>query len=131
MMGLLLVAIVGLLISVYGITVEKNVLQNEQYKAACDLSDMVSCTRSFVSPYNKLLGISNIWAAFLFYCAVIVLIFMNAIGLLFLLTCIGFVASLIFAYILYFKMRTICLICSSLYCINIVLMVLAYLSWAM
>lgn len=122
----IIIAVVGLCISVYGIMVERKVLQNEQYKAACDISDMVSCTKIFVSPYNKLLGISNIWASLIYYCAILCLAVIGFVDVLFILSCIGLVTSVVFAYILYFKIRTVCLICTSLYIINIALVFAAY-----
>lgn len=126
MVTIVVVALVGLCISVYGVMVERSVLQNEQYKAVCDISDMVSCTKTFVSPYNKLLGISNIWASLLYYCAILSLAFMGLTDVLFILSCIGLVTSVVFAYILYFKIRTVCLICTSLYIINGALVFAAY-----
>jgi uncharacterized membrane protein len=123
---LIVIAVVGLCISAYGIMVEKNVLHNEHYKAACDISDMVSCTKTFVSPYNKLLGISNIWASLLYYCAIICLSLMGFSQIVFILSCAGLVTSVVFAYILYFKIRTVCLVCTSLYIINIALVFAAY-----
>jgi vitamin-K-epoxide reductase (warfarin-sensitive) len=123
---LIIIGVVGLCISVYGIIVERNILQNEQYKAACDISDKVSCTKTFVSPYNKLLGISNIWASLFYYCAILFLAGMGLTSVLLMFSFIGLVISAVFAYILYFKIRTLCLICTSLYIINIALVFAAY-----
>lgn len=47
MTAILILATIGLLISIYGITVERKLQQDAQYKAACDISDMISCTRPF------------------------------------------------------------------------------------
>jgi vitamin-K-epoxide reductase (warfarin-sensitive) len=128
MIAIVTLALIGLAISVYGITVERNLQQNAQYKAACDLSDTVSCTRPFLSTYTKLLGISNIWASALYYSVIIVLALLDLKPFIFIVTGAGVAASIIFAYILYFKIRSLCLICTSLYIINIALVVACYFS---
>jgi len=123
---ILILAIIGLIISIYGIMVERKLQQDAQYKAACDISDMVSCTRPMLSEYNALLGISNSLAAALYYGAIIALVVLQQYQLLMLLVMAGLVATIIFAYILYFKIRSVCLICTSLYVINIALAVACY-----
>jgi vitamin-K-epoxide reductase (warfarin-sensitive) len=128
MITIVTLAIIGLAISLYGITVERNLQQNAQYKAACDLSDTVSCTRPFLSSYSKLLGISNIWAAALYYSVILILALLNLKTLILITACIGVVTSIAFAYILYFKIRSLCLICTSLYVVNIALVVACYFS---
>lgn len=128
MTTVIIIAIVGLAISAYGIMVERKLQQDAQYKAACDISDAISCTRPFLSPYGKMLGISNIWASALYYCAIIVVALLNLSTLTFILACAGVAASIVFAYILYFKVRSLCLICTSLYLVNIALAVTCYFS---
>ena len=128
MTTVIIIALVGLAISAYGITVERKLQQDAQYKAACDISDAISCTRPFLSPYGKMLGISNIWASAVYYCAIIVVALLNLSTITFILTCAGVAASIVFAYILYFKVRSLCLICTSLYLINIALAATCYFS---
>ena len=127
-MIILILATIGLLISVYGITVEHKLQQDEQYKAACDLSDQISCSRPMLSEYNKMLGISNIWACALYYCAIIASTFMELPMLPLILSIVGCAVSIVFAYILYFKIHSFCLICTSLYAINIALMIACFFS---
>lgn len=127
-MIILILATIGLLISIYGITVERKLQQDAQYKAACDISDTISCTRPFLSPYGKMLGISNIWVCAFFYIAVIVATFLQTPLLLTILTSAGLIATAIFAYILFFKVKSLCLICTSLYIINIALAITWYIS---
>jgi uncharacterized membrane protein len=126
MMTVIIIATIGLVISVYGITVERKLQQNAQYKAACDISDAISCTRPFLSPYGKILGISNIWASALYYCAMIMIAIMNLPMIALILAYAGVAVSVIFAYILYFKIRSLCLICTSLYVVNIALAIACY-----
>ncbi|HLW72840.1 MAG TPA: vitamin K epoxide reductase family protein [Candidatus Babeliales bacterium] len=128
MMTVIVLAIIGLAISAYGITVERKLQQNAQFKPACDISDMISCSRPFLSPYGKMLGISNIWASALYYCAIIVLTFLKLHTITLIVASAGVAVSVVFAYILYFKIRSLCLICTSLYLVNIALCVACYFS---
>jgi vitamin-K-epoxide reductase (warfarin-sensitive) len=123
----LIIALIGLGITLYGIMVEKKVQEDSQYKAACDISDKVSCTRTFTSPYAKMFGFSNIWALFFYYCTIIALYLCKAYYFVFLTAAAGCIVSIFFAYILYFKIRTLCLICTSLYIVNAVLLYAAYM----
>jgi uncharacterized membrane protein len=126
MMTVIIIATIGLVISAYGITVERKLQQDAQYKAACDISDAISCTRPFLSPYGKILGISNIWASALYYCAMIALAMLNLNTITLMLACAGVAVTIGFAYILYFKIRSLCLICTSLYVVNIALAIACY-----
>jgi uncharacterized membrane protein len=126
MMTIIIIATIGLVISVYGITVERKVQQDAQYKAACDISDAISCTRPFLSPYGKMLGISNVWASALYYCAMIMIAIMNLPTIALILAYAGVAVTIVFAYILYFKIRSLCLICTSLYVVNIALAIACY-----
>ena len=123
---IIILAIIGLTISVYGITVERKLAQDMNYKAACDISDTISCTRPMLSEYNKMFGISNSLAAALYYGAVLIAAIINIPLLLMIIVTIGLVTTLVCAYILYFKVKSVCLICTSLYLINIILAILCY-----
>ena len=128
MMIIIILATIGLIISIYGITIERKLQQYAQYKAACDISDSISCTRPFLSPYGKMLGISNIWASAFCYIVIIAAALMDYYRLLVLITLAGFLVTIAFAYILYFKIRSLCLICTSLYIVNIALAIVCYIS---
>ena len=123
---LVILAITGLIISIYGITIERKLEQDSQYKATCDISDTISCSRPMLSQYNKIFGISNSLAAALYYIAVLIAVIINMPLLLMLVVTTGLVITLVFAYILYFKIKSVCLICTSLYLINITLAILCY-----
>lgn len=124
----LIIAFIGLAISIYGINVERSIRENNFYKPACDISSKISCSRPILSEYNKMLGISNIWASALYYCAIIISAFMELPMLPLILSIAGVAVSVTFAYILYFKIRSFCLICTSLYIVNIALMIACFFS---
>ncbi len=123
---IIILATIGLIISIYGITVERKLQQDAQYKAACDISDTISCTRPFLSPYGKILGISNIWASALYYLIILAATLLNQPQLVMVITSVGLVVTIVFAYILYFKVKSLCLICTSLYIVNIALALACY-----
>jgi hypothetical protein len=47
-----LISAVGFGISVYAYFVEQALVNNQKYKAVCDLSDVISCTKPLLSPYS-------------------------------------------------------------------------------
>lgn len=126
MMTVIIISVIGLVISIYGITVERKIQQDALYKPACDISDRVSCSKAFLSPYGKMLGISNIWASALYYVCIIAVAAMNYATIAMLISGAGILVTCYFAYILYFKIQSLCPICTSLYAINVALVIACY-----
>jgi uncharacterized membrane protein len=126
MITVIIICTIGLIISIYGICVERTIKQNNMYKPACDISDKISCSKPFLSSYSAMLGISNIWASALYYLAILTLTILDLTTIAFLLSCLGLIASSVFAYILFFKIKSLCLICISLYAINSALAIACY-----
>jgi vitamin-K-epoxide reductase (warfarin-sensitive) len=122
----IIIGIIGLIISIYGIIVERKIQHDALYKPACDISAGISCSKPFLSPYGKMLGISNIWASALYYLVMIALATANYTTIALLISGMGLLASCIFAYILMFKIQSLCLICVSLYATNIALALACY-----
>ena len=125
-MIIIILAVIGLLISIYGITTERKLQQDVHYKATCDISDTISCTRPMLSSYNKMFGISNSWASALYYVIILAAALFNQSQLLMLITGAGLLVTIVFAYILYFKVKALCLICTALYIVNIALAIACY-----
>jgi vitamin-K-epoxide reductase (warfarin-sensitive) len=128
MTTVIIICVVGLIISVYGIFVERKIQQDALYKPACDISDRISCSKAFLSPYGKMLGISNIWASALYYLLILAVAAMNYATIAMLISGAGILATCYFAYILYFKVQSLCPICTSLYATNIALAIACYYS---
>jgi vitamin-K-epoxide reductase (warfarin-sensitive) len=126
MTAVIILATLGVIISLYGMFVEYKVRREMNYHAACDITNTISCTKSFVSPYSKLLGISNIIICMIFYCAMLFFALLHNAAATMLLAWIGFAGALVYGYVLYFKVKALCLICTSLYIINILLVVVQY-----
>ena len=126
MSSILMLSLTGLAVSFYSIFVESRLKKNKNYKAACDLSDTISCTKPMLSQYTKLLGISNSIAAASYYLLLIILTIFGQQQLLMIVASAGLAVTFVFAYILYFKIKSICLICSLLYTLNILIALLCY-----
>ncbi len=123
---IMLIALLGLIISLYSYWVERQLLQNVNYKPACDISDHISCSKPFASIYSAVLGISNTVVSIMFYTSMFWLAVGDFNKLLFIGATVSVLFSLYLAYLLYFKIRSLCLICTSLYIVNILLLVATY-----
>lgn len=118
-----ILAAAGFLLSAYAFHVEKKIEQNKAYRPVCDLNDTVSCTRNLASKHSRILGLSNSVAGLAFYAIVFVLVFTSYATIIFYLSHIALLGSLYLAYVSYYKLRTFCLVCSSIYLVNILLFI--------
>jgi vitamin-K-epoxide reductase (warfarin-sensitive) len=119
---------VGILLSGYALYIEYKLKRNSGYKAACDISNRVSCTRTFHSSYGKTFYVSNgLWGV-IYYLIVAGLIFYGRPDFILIASACGVLFSARLAYILYFKLKNFCLICNGIYAVNILLLVLAWMN---
>jgi vitamin-K-epoxide reductase (warfarin-sensitive) len=116
---LVILALLGFAVCLYAYVTEERLKINPNYKAACDISEMVSCTKPMKSAYASLFYVSNAVVGVLFYLVIAILAFIDQINLVFFAVSLSCIATLFLAYILYFKIRSLCLICTSTYIINI------------
>jgi vitamin-K-epoxide reductase (warfarin-sensitive) len=124
-MLLLILALLGIGISAYAYVVEYKLRKDPLYKPVCDISERISCSKPLLSPYANLLGISNAALALAYYFLVAMLALLNADKTLTVVSILGCIASLFFAYVLYFKIRTVCLMCTALYILNFAILAVA------
>lgn len=124
--SILILAILGFCISVYTYIVEKKVRAEPEYHAACDLSDTVSCTKPMKSPYANIFYFSNALAGMLYYTVIALLAAFDLHLLLQIATALGVCVSAVLAYLLYFKVRALCILCTSLYIVNILLLAISF-----
>lgn len=127
-LSIFIVATIGFCISLYGFFVENKLSEDPTYHPVCDLSDRVSCSKTFLSPYGKLLKISNTVFAILFYSSMMLLAYLDYTTLLWYGALAALVVSIFLAYILFFKIQTICLFCISLYVVNLALLYVTYIN---
>ena len=120
-----ILAIIGLLLSIYALYVGKK-SSEKHYKAACDINDKISCTKAFSSSYGKILGISNSVFGIIFYIIILILNALDNIQVIFYLAVISVIGSIYLAYISYIKLKILCIVCSSIYLVNILLLIFSY-----
>lgn len=125
MISILILAVIGLCISLYTYLLEQKIKVQPNYKPACDLSDRVSCTKPMKSRYAAIFYFSNAIIGAAYYLMIIVVALLNMHSLLLFATVCGCLFSALMAYLLYFKIKSLCLLCTALYIINILLLLLA------
>lgn len=127
-LALLIISAIGFFLSLYAFYVERKLKSQKNYKAVCDISDRISCTKAFAAGYGRIFGISNSLAGMLFYALVFIITFYGSLNLTFYLSILSIFASLYLAYVLQFKVRAVCLICYSIYAVNMLLLIFSYLA---
>ena len=126
-------AVIGLLLSIYAYYVEIKTKQNSKYKAVCDITDGASCGKVVTSKYGKIVdGISNSVGGIVFYILMLILTFYNlpvfitsAQAMLY-LSIASILGSIYLGYIQYFKIKSLCIVCTGIYIVNILLLIFSY-----
>jgi uncharacterized membrane protein len=116
-------ALIGLAAAAYGFVVEQKLKKNAAYQPFCNISERIKCTQALMSEYSTMFGIPNTLSGMIFYGIVIVLVLLGLVWPLFILCAAAFLISSRLAYILYFRIRTLCLICTTMYLVNISLVI--------
>src|SRR4029077_16459650 len=99
---------------------------NQNYNAACDINDQMSCTKVAKSPYSKTFGIPNALLGLAYYALIIGLVLTNQPQYLGYLVVGGLLATAYYAYLLFFVIKTICLVCTSTYIVNVLLFLFVF-----
>ena len=123
----------GLVVTLYAVHVEQSA--GPQYRSMCDINDHISCSRVLTSPYTRMMGmifnlpkdhmfnLPNTNYGVLFYLAICCYPWATFVpGREFLLlgaSVFSLVACCGLAYILYFKLKDLCLVCISSYVVNL------------
>jgi vitamin-K-epoxide reductase (warfarin-sensitive) len=123
-LSLVILALLGFIISLHLYIIELRIAKNPFYKPFCNISDKISCTKVLSTPYAKMFSVSNALVGMVFYAIYALLAILNASTLLLVAAVIACIASAIFAYILYVKIKTVCILCTSIYIINIALLII-------
>lgn len=122
---MIVLSVIGFCLSFYLCIEEKKMKQDAAYKPMCDLSDSVSCSKVMHSQYAKLFFISNAVSGIFYFSLVAILAFFNLTCMLKIVTFIGFVTSCYLLYILFCKIKTLCIVCLAIDSLNIILFLLA------
>ncbi len=123
---ILMLAAIGVAISIYGYITEQIVKQDASFKAACDISDRVSCTKVMLSPYANMFFFSTFGIALTYYALIGVLAYFDLVNVIFIASIGSCLLSCFLAYLLIFKIKSLCVLCTSLYVINFLMLFLSY-----
>lgn len=126
MNAILILAIIGFIISVYTYITEQKVKNDATFKPACDLSDKISCSKPMLSPYANLFFFSNALVGIAYYVLIAVLAYFNLMNIIFFAALGSCAVSCVLAYLLYFKIQAFCILCTSLYIVNFLMLIIAY-----
>lgn len=122
---ILLFALGGLAASLSSLYVHHQLLQQAGYLSFCDVSETVSCSTVYQSPYSAVWGIPVALLGALWFVSVLLLVATsvwgptqlreNVAGYLFVGATIGLGASLYLAYASFFIIKAVCLMCVATY----------------
>ena len=126
--ALLVTSSAGFLLSLYTFYVESRMGKGD-YKPACDISDRLSCTRAFMSSYGRLFGISNAVSGMGLYALMFLLAFYGMMNFAFYLASLSLLLTFYLAYALHFKVKSVCIVCYSVYAVNMLLFAFSYLDY--
>ena len=125
-----LLAVTGLILSFYSLYVERKLVAQEDYSPVCDIRKNISCSAAFTSKYSKTLGINNSILGLGFYSAIFILYLTFYAPWILYLATFGMLTTIYLAYISYFKLKNFCLVCTSIYLVNILILILAWVKFA-
>nr|XP_033800945.1 vitamin K epoxide reductase complex subunit 1 [Geotrypetes seraphini] len=138
----LFICTVGIVLSVYAYHVETSKESDANYKALCDISSSISCSKVFTSRWGRGFGLlenfvgwnsvinqPNSVFGIMFYSLQILLGFVGTIAAAVTLigtSVVSVAGSLFLAYILFFVLYDFCVICVTTYILNFTLF---FLNW--
>lgn len=119
---MILVAVLGIVVSLYATYISAELKKDESYAPVCDINEQVSCSKALKSKESRLFfGIKNSVLGIFAYAAVILVVLFELPLPLWILTTPMLLVTLYLAYVLYIRDRNLCLICTCAHIINILL----------
>jgi len=119
------IAVIGIVMSLYLLYVRRRLVHDSSYKAVCDISEKMSCTKVAASKYSHLLGVPNAFIGLLFYAAVLVLSDIALTKIIFYLSIPAVLATIYLAYLMQFRVKNSCIVCYGTYIANILIFLLS------
>ena len=121
-----IIALIGFLLSIYAVHVEKKMQKSKRYKAVCDFNNNVSCTKAFASKYGHMMGISNSMMGIACYLIIYILAAYSYTNIMFYLAALSMLGTIGLAYLSFVKMKNFCMVCNGIYLVNILLLYFTY-----
>ena len=125
MSGVLYLSAAGIVLSVYALYVKQRAAGSKTYKPLCDVNKYISCTTAFGSKYGSIAVLPNPFYGIIIYGLLILLDYLNSYLLMTLLSFGCVVGSVWLAYVSYVTQKNFCLVCTTIYLINIAIFVLS------
>jgi uncharacterized membrane protein len=131
-------AVLGMAISIYAL-IEHVKLKTGSGALECDINDLVSCTKVIGSEYGSLLGIPLGSFGMAFFGSILAISILPVMadtsarfmqGWQLILTSVGAAVSLVLAYLAYFQIKAICLVCSSVHITTLILFLWSLFRWS-
>ncbi|MBI1969927.1 hypothetical protein HYS48_04500 [Candidatus Woesearchaeota archaeon] len=113
-----LLSIAGFFVSLYGLKATYT------EKPWCDISPNISCTKAFRHEKGKHFGVPNTVWGMIFY-AVLFAFSFYSMKIVFWMALFSVLGSIYLAYELYFKVKSFCVVCTTIYLINVLLLAFA------
>lgn len=123
---LAILSVVGIVTCLYVLFLQKVRASNKTYKPFCNISDKISCTKTFESSYGYFMGIPYGFIGLVFYSFMLVFALFYWYSLIFIGSIAALLASLYLAYIQYVKLQVFCILCTLVYIINLLLVLISY-----
>jgi vitamin-K-epoxide reductase (warfarin-sensitive) len=111
----------GFLFSLYLYLVEKKLQTNPLYKPACDINDRLSCSAVAQSGYGDMFFVPFSLLGIFFYPLFALIVWLGFDWLFLIATGISVLLSFYLGYLQLFKIKAICVVCCTIYLINIAL----------
>ena len=122
-MAIFALAVLGFLLSCYALYVRQR-SKAKNYHALCDINDHISCTKAFGSQYGITTGIPNPVYGIVVYPLVGVLTALGKTEWVFWLVTAATMFSIRLAYLSYWKQRNFCVVCTTIYAVNVLLFII-------
>ncbi|XP_003745334.1 vitamin K epoxide reductase complex subunit 1 [Galendromus occidentalis] len=138
----LMLCVFGISVSLYSLHVKHSAAADENYRALCDISEHMSCSKVLTSDYSRGFGVagqilgedsplnaSNSVHGVVFYSFLFLLGYLDWPSTLRVILVLSIAANLMSIYlasILYFVLHDFCLVCVTTYLINFSLLVISY-----
>ncbi|KYN26760.1 PREDICTED: vitamin K epoxide reductase complex subunit 1 [Trachymyrmex cornetzi] len=130
--GIVFACVLGLGFSYYAYTVEVKKEQDDSYQPLCDISEHISCTKVFMTEHGKGLGlfpkdsvfnIRNPIYGSIFYTLIVILSVTNNYTFSATTVILGIISNIFSIYLslILYLYRDICIVCISMYIINVVI----------
>ncbi len=122
---ILALALVGFCLSAYVFHVEQYAGKKKDFRAWCDFTERISCTKAFTSEFAHTGMLPNSIIGMMVYSVIGLLAYFNEIQYLFLISLACLLFSVFLAYVLFVRVRSYCLVCISIYAINLGLVLIS------